>query len=241
MADDATSDREGCLAAILRLLGVNRGRDGVLLGGKELPYRVRDDFLSLNEVSFYHILSSIVGSRAVICPKVRLADVFFVARRDEYLSHYNRIAQRHVDFLLCKPDSMKPFLGIELDDSSHSNSERRSQDEFVNQVFQTAGLSLLRVRCQREYNSRELKMLIVPYLEPEAEPSSPSAVMPAEQSNSRAGEPKAIPPICPKCGVPMVLRTAKRGANRGKQFYGCPNYPRCREVVTLDTKRSEFS
>ena len=40
-------------------------------------------------------------------------------------------------------------------------------------------------------------------------------------------------PTCPKCGVPMVLRTAKQGKYQGKQFYGCQNFPNCREIVSL--------
>ncbi len=32
---------------------------------------------------------------------------------------------------------------------------------------------------------------------------------------------------CPKCGSPMVRRTAKKGANAGKQFWGCSHYPSC--------------
>jgi four helix bundle suffix protein len=39
-----------------------------------------------------------------------------------------------------------------------------------------------------------------------------------------------IPP-CPKCGKPMVLRTAKTGRNAGKQFWGCSGYPDCKGVV----------
>lgn len=34
--------------------------------------------------------------------------------------------------------------------------------------------------------------------------------------------------ICPKCGGVLVLRTAAKGANAGKQFYGCSNFPKCR-------------
>ena len=34
--------------------------------------------------------------------------------------------------------------------------------------------------------------------------------------------------ICPKCGGKLVIRTAKRGANTGSQFYGCSNYPNCK-------------
>ena len=35
---------------------------------------------------------------------------------------------------------------------------------------------------------------------------------------------------CPKCGQPMLLRTARSGANQGKQFWGCSGYPKCRTV-----------
>ena len=35
---------------------------------------------------------------------------------------------------------------------------------------------------------------------------------------------------CPKCGKPMILRTARSGNNQGKQFFGCSDYPKCRMV-----------
>lgn len=34
-------------------------------------------------------------------------------------------------------------------------------------------------------------------------------------------------PKCPKCGAPMVLRTARIGKSAGSQFYGCSRYPNC--------------
>lgn len=33
---------------------------------------------------------------------------------------------------------------------------------------------------------------------------------------------------CPVCGSPMVRRQAKRGANAGRQFFGCSRYPACK-------------
>lgn len=39
--------------------------------------------------------------------------------------------------------------------------------------------------------------------------------------------------MCPRCGSPMVLRTAKRGTRAGKQFYGCSNYPACHGIVNI--------
>ena len=35
---------------------------------------------------------------------------------------------------------------------------------------------------------------------------------------------------CPKCGGDLVLRVAKRGDNKGKEFYGCSNYPKCKYI-----------
>jgi restriction system protein len=38
---------------------------------------------------------------------------------------------------------------------------------------------------------------------------------------------------CPRCGSPMILRTARSGWNAGKQFWGCSTYPRCRAIENL--------
>ncbi len=37
-------------------------------------------------------------------------------------------------------------------------------------------------------------------------------------------------PDCPKCGKPMVKRTAKRGGNSGSMFWGCSRYPACHGI-----------
>ena len=39
--------------------------------------------------------------------------------------------------------------------------------------------------------------------------------------------------LCPKCSSELILRVAKKGANAGKQFYGCSNYPKCRYTAQL--------
>jgi len=40
-------------------------------------------------------------------------------------------------------------------------------------------------------------------------------------------------PTCPKCGKPLVLRTVRRGARAGSQFWGCSGYPECRGTRDL--------
>ena len=43
-------------------------------------------------------------------------------------------------------------------------------------------------------------------------------------------------PKCPRCGRAMVVRTAKRGANVGGQFWGCTGYPKCKHTENIEKK-----
>jgi hypothetical protein len=57
---------------------------------------------------------------------------------------------------------------------------------------------------------------------------------PSDDRSSVSEEKQAVaPPLCPKCGIPMVLRTANQGEYKGQQFYGCRNYPQCREILPI--------
>jgi restriction system protein len=40
-------------------------------------------------------------------------------------------------------------------------------------------------------------------------------------------------PLCPSCHIAMVKRKGPRGANAGSGFWGCSNYPECRETRAL--------
>jgi restriction system protein len=39
---------------------------------------------------------------------------------------------------------------------------------------------------------------------------------------------RAHSPACPDCGSPMLLKTARKGPNAGRAFWGCSTYPECR-------------
>lgn len=45
------------------------------------------------------------------------------------------------------------------------------------------------------------------------------------------------PPSCPKCGSTMVERVARRGKNAGNRFYGCANFPKCKETQDMIVNR----
>lgn len=228
MAYQDQNKNSGCLGLLLPFLDYIKR----LFAPKpqSLPYRLRDDFLSPNELSFYRVLVSLLGTDFVVQSKVRLADIFFVAQQDASFSHFNRISQRHLDFLVCDSATMRPVLGIELDDSSHDREDRKERDRFVDSVFQSARFPLVRIRAQRSYNPRVIGEQIAPFLKQtkNTQVRSPQGAVRQTTPGAAAGV-----PLCPKCGIPMVLRTVAQGEHKGKQFYGCQNYPRCREVLPV--------
>lgn len=224
-----TSSNPGCLAGLFRLFSPAPKNTPSRRPVAEpvvlppivpdiYPYRVRDDFLSPAEASFYRVIRSMIGERLLICPKVSLAEIFFVAERDSYQSYQNKIDRKRIDFLLCDPQTLKPILAIELDDSSHQRLDRQERDSFVEKVFADAKLPLVRIRVQNTYNTRELAKKF-------------QAAMKGQQNQPPAAPaPISNEPICSKCGIPMVRRTSRRGNAPGQDFWGCANYPRCREM-----------
>lgn len=192
----------------------------------EFPYHMRDSFLSNAEISFYHVLRSIANDSSMVLTKVSLGDLFYVksSESSKFRTYTNKINRKHVDFLLCNPKTMRPYLGIELDDKSHQRKDRSERDEFVDQVFKSAGLPLLRVPVRHTYAVAEVQALLQPYIQTDL--TTPHVI------NETPPQYNPIP-VCPKCGADMVERSAKSGPNQGKRFWGCSNYPKCRTIVPI--------
>ena len=241
----ASDTRFGILRNVLRAFGLpQEAVDDIvnwiadLLAGKseaagqqapEFPYHLRPALLSPAELCFYETLKLAVGERAVVNAKVGLGDIFMVKSDDQsrYRIYTNKIDRKHVDFLLCDPKTMRPLVGIELDDKSHQRADRQARDKFIDKVYRAAGLPILHVPAKRSYTVGETEVQVAPYLS--AAPVSLVQAVPvrAELPSISAPTPQGSP-RCPKCGGEMVLRTAKSGANAGGQFWGCASYPGCR-------------
>lgn len=56
-----------------------------------------------------------------------------------------------------------------------------------------------------------------------------------EQTPKEPSDQAGPAPVCPRCGADMVLRTARRGANLGNQFWGCSTFPKCRSTIALES------
>ena len=46
--------------------------------------------------------------------------------------------------------------------------------------------------------------------------------------------PPEAAPNCPRCNEIMVFRTTKKGANKGKSFWGCSTFPKCRSMKPIE-------
>jgi hypothetical protein len=126
-------------------------------------YNLRQSLFSPAERSFFGLLDMLAMPDVVVICKVRLIDIFEVIGGLDHgvrKAAENKISQKHVDFLMIQKSDGKPILGIELDDSSHLRENRVDRDRFVNEVFESVRLPLLRVPVRASYAPAEIRRQI---------------------------------------------------------------------------------
>ena len=186
-----------------------------------LPYRLREQFMSMPELALFRALQELVGKRYVICPKVGVNDIFYIVRPNENVHFFNKIFRKHVDFLLCDPTTFKPAIGVELV-KPVSKNETREADQFMQDLFLSAGIPLVHIPLSERYVQRDVAELFQ------------LAVMKVRDSAPlRASAKSDSVPMCPVCGRMMVLRIHRDGPNAVRKFYGCMDSPRCNGMVAL--------
>ncbi len=133
----------------------------LVLGNQKMPYQKRTSLLTNSELAFYRALNEAVDGQWAIQSMVRMADLIrVVPKTPKYQAWQNRIHAKHIDFLLCDHGTMEAKLAVELDDKSHARPDRVDRDRFVNQALADAGLPLLRIDVQPEYDSGNLRKTI---------------------------------------------------------------------------------
>ena len=131
----------GALAALAAMFAPSR-----------FPYVKAGPLLSNAERSF---LEEAVAGRYRINVKVRVADVLQVKTGltgKAAIVALNRIAAKHVDYVLSQRGSFVVAAAVELDDSSHNSADRYRRDEFLNQAFKVAGVPLVRIKAAGSYS-----------------------------------------------------------------------------------------
>lgn len=129
---------------------------------KHLPYRRRDYLLTVAERKFFEVLYSIAQSNHWhVFVKVRLEDLLWIPRYTPHLLKWRGyIRSRHIDFVICDQQNIRPLLAIELDDSSHERPDRIERDERVDKILQAAKLPIVHIRNQGNYDLKTLAATI---------------------------------------------------------------------------------
>jgi very-short-patch-repair endonuclease len=128
---------------------------------QSLPYEKRSRLLTDAELAFYRVLHSATAGDWPLFAMVRLADLIQVKPQSSAAQTWqNKIQAKHLDFVLCDPDTLEARLAIELDDASHERPDRKERDAFVDAALGAAGLPILRVTCAANYDRGALRKSI---------------------------------------------------------------------------------
>ncbi len=202
---------------------------------KAYAYQRRRVLFTPAERSFFGVLDLAVGKDFRLFGKVRLGDLLAPQsglNKSAQQVALNRINRKHLDFVLCNPNDLTVLCAIELNDKSHQH--RHGHDEFLAESCQGAGLPLVMFDTQQAYSPSEVSARIAEAISSRR----PGRNEPVLQASVSAVNPFIFPdselgPLCPRCSSLMVKRTAKAGDNAGKEFWGCSNFPECREIVAF--------
>jgi very-short-patch-repair endonuclease len=132
----------------------------------QISYKKKTYLQDKYEHMFFPILQQILkedSNDMVVLPQVQLGRIVdmtcqpFASKCKYYLHH--GMNQLSFDFVLFNK-SLTPLLAVELDGISHGQIRRVSRDQFVEQVCSEAGLPLLRVPVQENYDIEELRKQI---------------------------------------------------------------------------------
>lgn len=123
-------------------------------------YKKNDCLFTKNEEKFYIFLKNELGEKYAIFTKVRLLDLFNIPKKTEnYMTYFNKIKAKHVDFVLCDPNNFNPIVAIELDGWSHNMKSAQKNDTFKNNLFKQADFPLERVKVSKTYEKNDLNFL----------------------------------------------------------------------------------
>ena len=168
--------------AALKIFGVGKNQEELSLDDDDskLPFGLRSQMLSEPKALMYRALVASAAADAVVFAKVRLSDFLFVAGGGDDLKHAIKMDRKFVDFLLCDPFSMQPLLVIELGMPVSDGEKQKTRDPFITRALKTSGIKLLKVEARQSYPVRELRDLMLPYIQRQREVvQRPASVSPS--------------------------------------------------------------
>lgn len=127
-------------------------------------YRAKRYVITLNELNFYNILMEIAKElELVVFSQVSLYNILETKSNLDYRTktiYFNKIASKSIDFVLVDKKDCRIKLCIELDDDTHKQEKRIERDKFINELFKSLEINLLRYPVYKIYYKDTLKRRI---------------------------------------------------------------------------------
>jgi hypothetical protein len=202
----------------------------------EPVFDARKELFTPAERSFIGVLEQAVAGEFKIFGKVRVGDLVQPAKglsQSRRTSLRNRIQQKHVDFVLCRPDTLEVAGVVELDDASHGRKDRADRDDFVDKALASAGVPVLHFPVRKGYAVVEIQERLAATLGVRgAESAAQKSVEPVN-----AGQDQAVPAstsVVVEAGTASAAPVAPRkeivppaGQEPAAETLAAPNCPAC--------------
>jgi very-short-patch-repair endonuclease len=101
--------------------------------------------MTKSESEFFRMLDKAVCDRYYIFPQAHLSAILnHKVPGQNWKYAFRHINGKSVDYVLCDKQTLKPVYAVELDDYTHSYSDRQERDQEVERMLQSAGIPLVR-------------------------------------------------------------------------------------------------
>ncbi|USD63955.1 DUF2726 domain-containing protein [Vibrio sp. SCSIO 43136] len=174
-------------------------------------YKKVDHLMTQQESAFYNALISALDNKALVFPKMHMADVITPPPskdKKKWVAAFNKIARKHLDFVIVRPGTLDVLCIIEFDNGAPLDKTKADREKLIMHVCKTSGIPLVGANAKYSYQVARLRRVLAEYIpelniEPEVR-------------------------FCKECGSPMVLRFATQGEYKGRRYFTCSRAPTCR-------------
>jgi hypothetical protein len=112
----------------------------------EIPkYQLRPSVLTHSELGAFQALLNSLPDGTHLIIKPRMLDILDPGPNGFQTTGFQRVVQKHFDFVIIEEASGRPLLAVELDDPTHLRPSRQKRDHFVNTICHNTNFPLLRL------------------------------------------------------------------------------------------------
>lgn len=166
------------------------------------------------EQNFFVQFNRLLPDQYYLVAKVRLADLCKPENAKNIVA-FNKIARKHIDFVLIERSSSKVICCIELDDKSHQRKDSQRRDRDKDYSLREAGITLHRVKIARNYTKTILNIVekcSVKEIAHQKETNGPNFMVNPLSLNT-----------CPRCKSSDYKTVKMKWPNKGREFQKCNN------------------